>query len=87
MSDYLLCGLILFRPGKYCSNNEQIDSSSIIYKLKSLILLHVTSTDPIKDDIPCQGLYYRKFEILFEDGNAGATSAIKMAEKNDSSFQ
>ena len=28
--------------------------------------------------VPCQGLFDRKFEILYSDGNAGATTALKL---------
>ena len=28
--------------------------------------------------MPCQGLFDRKFEILYDDGNAGATTAQKL---------
>ena len=34
--------------------------------------------DVIRDEVYCQGLYHRKYEILHHDGNAGGTSAKKL---------
>lgn len=32
----------------------------------------------MQDTVPCQGFFDRKFEILYDDGNAGATTAQKL---------
>lgn len=36
------------------------------------------SSDETQETVPCQGLFDRKFEILYSDGNAGATTAQKL---------
>ena len=38
--------------------------------------------DVIGDEVPCQGLYHRKYEMLHNDGNVGGTSAKKLWADN-----
>ena len=40
------------------------------------------SVDVISDEVPCQGLHFRKYEILHHDGKSGGTSAKKLWADN-----
>ena len=59
--------------------NDHPKSSGMLTDTNEAFHQNVHNTlDESQDTVPCQGLFDRKFEILYGDGNAGATTAQKL---------